>query len=439
MGDTANEARGMAAALVSRADFRRAELGTVIAAALTLSGVGFAFLAASPILRALLGSLCASTSISCAVCWYRLRRRGATLAGDELVMGLALSACVVLAAGAIGPSSAAVAFMVPLVYTFGLNRSEALSRSVYGLCAMGYLAVAILIPEEIAFGFAALVEAVLLASWLHARRNRRALLESLHAMAEMKCELERRSTELERAREEARLCVTPPGVGSLTGQALGAYRVGELLGRGGMGEVYRAWKRGAAQPVAIKVIPRAQMHDAVNVERFFREAKLAGRLDSPHLVRVHEVGFSDAGAPYFVMDLLRGCNLGQLLDRRGRLSLGETVELVAQVRGARERPSRRHRAPRHQARERVPHHRGRALVLEGARLRHLQGERLERHAHARLAGRHARLHVARAGALDRRRSPHRSLRARRARLPRADGRAGLRRARSRRHAVAGAQ
>jgi serine/threonine protein kinase len=334
MGDAASEKENLAVALIRQADYRRAQVGTAIAAVLTLSGVFFATLSDNALLRALLGSLCASTCVTCVVCWLRLRKRRETAPEDELIMGLALSACVVLAAGAIGPFSAAVVFMFPLVYVYGLNRSEALSRSVYGLCSGGYLAVALFAAARVELGQVALVELVLVASWLHARRNRRALLEALLAMAETRQALERRTSELERAREEASLAITPPGVGSLTGQAVGAYRVGELLGRGGMGEVYRAWKRGAGHPVALKVLPRALMFDAVNVERFFREAKHAGGLDSPHLVRVHEVGFSDAGSPYFVMDMLRGCNLGQLLDRRGRLSLVEAVELVEQVASA---------------------------------------------------------------------------------------------------------
>ena len=93
---------------------------------------------------------------------------------------------------------------------------------------------------------------------------------------------------------------------------MGSYRLGELLGRGGMGEVYRATHRMLARPAAIKLIrPEvlASSDDALAqtaVARFRREAEAAAKLRSPHTVELYDFGVTEEGTLYLVMELLEG-------------------------------------------------------------------------------------------------------------------------------------
>ncbi|MGY1745579.1 serine/threonine-protein kinase [Blastococcus sp. SYSU D00695] len=110
------------------------------------------------------------------------------------------------------------------------------------------------------------------------------------------------------------------------------YRLEELLGRGGSGEVWRAVPRGGGAPVAVKVLV------AGDPERQAREAALLGELDHPHLVRlvevVHQPRRGGRARVALVLELLAGGSLAALLARRGRLRPGEVVTAVAPVAAA---------------------------------------------------------------------------------------------------------
>jgi serine/threonine protein kinase len=107
------------------------------------------------------------------------------------------------------------------------------------------------------------------------------------------------------------------------------YEVGELLGRGGMGEVYRGRHPGLDQLVAIKFLRSELGEQPEFYERFLREARLCAHLDHPAIVRVSDVG-SDGGRPYLVMELVEGESLQARL-RRGPLPQAETVQVASQV------------------------------------------------------------------------------------------------------------
>jgi eukaryotic-like serine/threonine-protein kinase len=123
-----------------------------------------------------------------------------------------------------------------------------------------------------------------------------------------------------------------PSAGQVVGQKV---RLIALLGRGGMGSVWRARHEGLGIDVAVKFIASdlRESNNPTVLARFSREAKLAARLDDPHIVRVMDHGVSDYG-PYIVMELLRGESLAELLARRGRLDPDEVVETVSQIAAA---------------------------------------------------------------------------------------------------------
>jgi serine/threonine-protein kinase len=118
---------------------------------------------------------------------------------------------------------------------------------------------------------------------------------------------------------------------------MGSYRLGSLLGRGGMGEVYLATHRMLARPAAIKLL-RPEMlagRDGSSAElaaaRFRREAEAAARLRSPHTVELYDFGVTQEGTLYLVMELLDGLDLETLVQRHGPLPASRTIHLLRQV------------------------------------------------------------------------------------------------------------
>jgi eukaryotic-like serine/threonine-protein kinase len=107
--------------------------------------------------------------------------------------------------------------------------------------------------------------------------------------------------------------------------------VGELIGRGARGEVYRGRDRGGL-PVAVKILHPELVDNPKKVKRFLREAEAASAVDSPHVPRLFSTGWlEDERTPYLAMELLDGHDLGWHLRRSGRLSLDDTVEMVEHV------------------------------------------------------------------------------------------------------------
>jgi serine/threonine-protein kinase len=112
----------------------------------------------------------------------------------------------------------------------------------------------------------------------------------------------------------------------------GKYRVEKVLGEGGMGLVVSAVHLGLEQEVAIKFLLPEAMRSKVAVERFLREAKVAAKVRSEHVARVHDVGTTeDGGVPYIVMERLEGSDLGKLIDVEGALPIDEACEIAIQA------------------------------------------------------------------------------------------------------------
>jgi serine/threonine-protein kinase len=118
---------------------------------------------------------------------------------------------------------------------------------------------------------------------------------------------------------------------------LGSYQLGALLGRGGMGEVYRATHRMLARPAAIKLIhpealtTRDRKSAGLAVARFRREAEAAAQLRSPHTVELYDFGETEDGTLYFVMELLEGMDLESLVRLEGPLPQQRVVHILRQV------------------------------------------------------------------------------------------------------------
>jgi serine/threonine-protein kinase len=108
------------------------------------------------------------------------------------------------------------------------------------------------------------------------------------------------------------------------------YRIIGLLGRGGMGEVYRADDLKLGQPVALKFLPRAFSEDAVRRERFFAEVRITRGLAHPNICRVYDIAEID-GQHFLSMEYIDGENLASLIQRIGYLSNEKALDLARQL------------------------------------------------------------------------------------------------------------
>jgi eukaryotic-like serine/threonine-protein kinase len=111
----------------------------------------------------------------------------------------------------------------------------------------------------------------------------------------------------------------------------GRFRVGRILGTGGMGAVYEIEHELTKHRRALKLLHAHASASPEIVARFLREASAAGRIGDPHIVEVFDAGTLDTGAPYVVMELLSGETLGARLAAKGRLDVPELCDLLGQT------------------------------------------------------------------------------------------------------------
>lgn len=112
------------------------------------------------------------------------------------------------------------------------------------------------------------------------------------------------------------------------------YRIEQVLGRGGMGAVYRARDARLDRLVALKVVRAELLGDPEARRRFRREAQIVARLQHPAIVSVFDFGTFPDGGAYLVMELVRGEDLRRVLQREGRLEPRRAVRILTSVCGA---------------------------------------------------------------------------------------------------------
>jgi serine/threonine-protein kinase len=115
-------------------------------------------------------------------------------------------------------------------------------------------------------------------------------------------------------------------------RSLGRYKLKERIGEGGMGEVWIAYHHGLKRDVAVKILRTSHLRDAQSATvRFEREVRATTELTHPNTVRVLDYGVTDDGLWYYVMELLAGENLAQLVDREGAQPPARAIHVVAQA------------------------------------------------------------------------------------------------------------
>jgi serine/threonine-protein kinase len=140
-----------------------------------------------------------------------------------------------------------------------------------------------------------------------------------------------------RIEDDATMAATTSGVRSVDVHRLsagsiiaGRYRLVALLGKGGMGEVYRAEDLTLDQPVALKFLPAAVVGDPVRLTQFHNELRVARQVSHKNVVRLYDLGEAD-GRPFLTMEYVDGEDLGSLLRRIGRFPADKAVDIARQL------------------------------------------------------------------------------------------------------------
>ena len=114
------------------------------------------------------------------------------------------------------------------------------------------------------------------------------------------------------------------------GRTVAGYRIEALIGRGGMGAVYRAEEEGLGRKVALKVIAPELAQDERFRERFLRESRIAASLDHPHVIPIYQAG-EDDGVLFLAMRYVEGSDLAKVLAEYGALEPKRAVDLLSQI------------------------------------------------------------------------------------------------------------
>ncbi len=111
---------------------------------------------------------------------------------------------------------------------------------------------------------------------------------------------------------------------------IGKYEILEVLGRGGMGVVYKAYDPILDREVALKTMTADGLKDPVLKERFYREARAAGRLRHPNIVTIYELG-EENNVPYIAMEYIHGSDIHTVIKGKQEISLEEKIRIIIQL------------------------------------------------------------------------------------------------------------
>ena len=255
-------------------------------------------------------------------------------------------ASVLAAAASVGVFSGTIVSAALGIFFYGSGDDKRLGWFVYATGTLGYAAlfaltiggvmpldrglVAIAEPDVLGLVVLSLeLQAFLAFTFWSARRVRSATREAFLRLEGAARRIEQREALLDEARADldreqaARL-------GRYTGQSVGEYMVDEVIGRGAMGDVYAA-RAADGSPAALKFLNPNQLTEPGALQRFLREAEIAGTLKSPHVTRLFGTGEASDGAPYLAMELLVGEDLGKRLRKKKRMSARDAAKLVREV------------------------------------------------------------------------------------------------------------
>ena len=254
------------------------------------------------------------------------------------------AASVTTAVPFFGPFSPVPILLVLGIFFSGMSGTRGIALAVYLACALmqgvtgGLVSFGVIddpgfihanyLAREYQVICQMLVQLILLGTFVIARASRRSSLEALSQLEKAVRAVAQREALLEEARAELRRAVGS-GRGRFTDQVIGTFQLGDVIGRGAMGEVYQGVDMRDDRPVAVKMLSHASLGNPQHVERFLRELNTAATISSPYVVHVIAVG--EQPLPHLVMERLRGRDLGTVLRSRRTLDSERVVEMLRQV------------------------------------------------------------------------------------------------------------
>ena len=327
------------------ADIHRSRVFFKVTLTLTLGGIFLAVTTAGdPVAQMVV--ILGSVASALAATWILIVTRGSTSVDTKRLT----IASVPVVAGAMagvyywGTVSPVTGMLVYGIYFFSLGVDRQLIKWVYASIAFthGVLGFAILagvladhglikmthlrFQDQLSVIF--MIEFLYLVAFATGRLSQQATLESVAKLDQAVRAISQRDALLAEARAELDRALVVGGPGRYTDQVIGSYRLGVLLGRGGMGEVYEARHVTDQHAAAVKLLHPSALVDPMYVKRFIREAETVSKLHCPYVVRVLEVGTTAGDIPYLAMEQLRGHDLAYELREKRRIPL-TSAKLVA--------------------------------------------------------------------------------------------------------------
>lgn len=333
---------------IRRDEVARVRTFAAVILALSLVGIGMLLLVGGdPVAKLVFGGSVAIVAASYVVLLYVTRDAERIDHGRIGVITQFGTAATIGLMYYVGPLSAAVVVNVIGLYVYAQGTSAKWSLIAFVNLLVAYLVVALptalgaleerslVRMDDLLMGEKLTIIAVVvffhLMAYLLGRANQAKTSEHLAQLEHAIKRSIRHQAMLLEAREELDRHAQVGGEGRYTGQVLGSFQLGDVLGRGGMGDVYEARHVGTEQEAAVKLLHPHLLFSRDHVERFSREVEIAAALASPAIVRVLEVSGPEAPTSYLAMERLHGQDLADVLRERGRLTLRETMELVQQV------------------------------------------------------------------------------------------------------------
>ncbi len=265
-----------------------------------------------------------------------------------VVLALAAVTCCGIANVYVGYFSAAPCVIVLGVYYFSRIANRAAAIMIYAATCLAHLISSALIVsgrlrdpayapmphgvplQAIIVGLFGVQLAYAIAFWL-ARSTRAASLRAIEELQRATRIAAVRLAQVDEVRDDLDRALKIGGPGRFTNAVIANWELGSVLGRGGMGEVYDATNVETGAKAALKLLRRELMVERNHVERFLREVRVAGALESPHVVKVLDASKPDDVVAFLAMEKLEGETLGAMARGAAPLANATIAEMVQQI------------------------------------------------------------------------------------------------------------
>ncbi len=319
----------------------------LVIAFMLLVMVMLAFVGGNPAAKRVFMASLVAIAVSCA--WLRWELR--TDEGFSVVRTTSVAYVTILGAftgiwffGVFSPAPMILPFGIAF---FSINQSARAVVSVYLTCAVLLLVLTVLVlvgavPDQgmirteglnhLEQGvFIVLMQAVLFVTFYMQRQARVATLAAIEQHDGIVRSLAQRDALLAEARHDLDQALQAGGLGRWSDEVLGSFRLGRVIGRGAMGEVYEAERVQGGELAAVKLLHPHVLAQADLAARFVREARIVSNLTDAHVVRVLEVSAEGSRVPYLAMERLQGQDLTDYLREHKRMGLRSVLTMLRQV------------------------------------------------------------------------------------------------------------